>query len=52
MKKKNDTTNHYIDNKEFYNAMVDWKQVDIEFNNIMALYKNSICGKENRLVFT
>ena len=28
------------------------EKVDIEFNNIMALYKNSICGKENRLVFT
>tara|TARA_Y100000004_G_C8957766_1_gene431614 strand:+ start:2128 stop:2712 length:585 start_codon:yes stop_codon:yes gene_type:complete len=25
--KKEDTSNHYIDNKEFYSAMVEWKKV-------------------------
>ena len=26
-KKKEDTSNHYIDNKEFYGAMVEWKKI-------------------------
>ena len=33
MSKKNDTSNHYIDNKEFYNAMVEWKKLVVEADN-------------------
>ena len=33
MTKKDDTSNHYIDNKEFYNAMVEWKKLVVEAEN-------------------
>tara|TARA_Y100001963_G_scaffold103782_1_gene142928 strand:- start:14287 stop:14868 length:582 start_codon:yes stop_codon:yes gene_type:complete len=30
MTKKDETSNHYIDNKEFYAAMVEWKKIVVE----------------------
>jgi hypothetical protein len=33
MSKKKKVTHHYVDNKEFYSAMVDWKKLVVEAEN-------------------